>query len=233
MTHLSEDDIAFAAEFALGLTNSADTAIAVARIASDRAFADEVDAWRGRLLPMLDGPDVAVPDHIWTKISGKIPSATLQDSSISRVRFWQGLSFAAMTAAAIMAALLFFKPANVPVTTAPETPAAPMIAAMSSETGSSAVTARYDSKTGQMLLTPVSLKTGALYPELWIIPADGKARSLGIVAGDHATLMVVPANMRAHFHDGSTLAITPEPASGAPNGKATGPVIAIGKIITV
>jgi anti-sigma-K factor RskA len=84
-----------------------------------------------------------------------------------------------------------------------------------------------------MLLTPVSLDTGKLYPELWIIPADGKARSLGIVAGDHATQMVVPANMRVFMEQGATLAITPEPAGGAPGGKATGPIMASGKIIPV
>jgi anti-sigma-K factor RskA len=228
MTVLSQDDIAFAAEFALGLLDPAGEAKALARVASDTAFAAEVEAWRGRLQPMLDGLDAAAPDHIWDNIAERLPSPTFQDNRHSALRVWQGISFASISAAAILAFMFFNKPAPVL-----EIPAAPLIAALGSETGPSAITARYDAKSGQMLLTPVSLKTGALYAELWIIPSDGKARSLGIVAGDHATLMTVPANMRAHFHDGSTLAITPEPAGGAPNGKATGPVIASGKIITI
>jgi anti-sigma-K factor RskA len=228
MTNLSQDDIAFAAEYALGLLDQADEVVAHARIARDAEFAAEVEAWRSRLLPMLEGPDVPVPDYIWPSINAKIPADSLQDNAKSRLRLWQGISFAFASAAATLAVMLFSQPAAVP-----ETPVSPMIAALGSATGNAAVTARYDSKSGQMLLTPVSLKTGALYPELWIIPKDGKARSLGIVMSDHATLMVVPANLREFFSDGTTLAITPEPAGGAPNGKATGPVIASGKIITV
>jgi anti-sigma-K factor RskA len=82
-------------------------------------------------------------------------------------------------------------------------------------------------------LHPVSLDTGNLYPELWVIPADGKARSLGIVSGDHATQMLVPKQLREFLNQGATLAITPEPTGGAPGGKATGPVLASGKIISV
>lgn len=228
MTILSQDDMAFAAEYALGLLDRADTATAAARMTSDTDFAAEVENWRTRLQPMLDGPDVAAPNHIWERVASQIPLKTRQDNNAKRLQLWQSISFASASAAAIMAALLYFQSSKVP-----DIPAAPMIAALSSETGPAAVTARYDTKSGQMLLTPVLLKTGTLYPELWIIPADGKARSLGIVPGDHATLMDVPADMRGYFTDGSTLAITPEPAGGAPNGKATGPVIASGKIITV
>jgi anti-sigma-K factor RskA len=231
MTKLSHDDIAFAAEYALGLLDRAETASAAARVASDTDFATEVENWRTRLQPMLDGPDVSAPDYVWDRIKDGIPAGTLQDNSAKRLRLWQGISFASASAAAIMAALLYFQPVDVPEV--PDKPVAPMIAALGSKTGTAAVTARYDAKNGQMLLTPVSLKTGALYPELWIIPADGKARSLGIVPGDHATLMDVPAAMREFFTEGTTLAITPEPAGGAPGGKATGPVIASGKIITV
>jgi anti-sigma-K factor RskA len=81
-----------------------------------------------------------------------------------------------------------------------------------------------------MLLTPVALDTGALYPELWIIPADGKARSLGMINGDRPTQMDVSPDMRPYMNEGALLAITPEPAQGAPGGVATGPVLASGKI---
>ena len=84
-----------------------------------------------------------------------------------------------------------------------------------------------------MILTPVSLDTGKLYPELWIVPADGKARSLGIVESRSPTSMIVPADMRQYLDAGGTLAITPEPEGGAPGGKATGPIIASGKIATI
>lgn len=84
-----------------------------------------------------------------------------------------------------------------------------------------------------MVVLPVSLDTGQLYPELWIIPADGQARSLGIVEQSSPTTVTVPSDMRQYLASGGTLAITPEPEGGAPGGKATGPVIASGKIATL
>lgn len=93
--------------------------------------------------------------------------------------------------------------------------------------------ARYDIEKGQMLLMPVLLETGELYPELWLIPADGKARSLGIVRGDTPSEIIINSDLRTYMNKGATLAITPEPEGGAPGGKATGPVIASGKITTI
>jgi anti-sigma-K factor RskA len=227
MADLTQDDIALAGEYALGLLDTAGTASAAARAATDAAFGAEVEAWRERLLPVLDGAEEAAPDYIWPAIEAKLRNPVTQDN-IKRIRFWQLTSFASAGVAAVLAALLVLKPAP-----APQIPNAPLIAALGSETGKASLTARYDSTSGDMLLTPVSLDTGKLYPELWIIPSDGKARSLGIVAGDHATQIIVPAEMRQFMEKGATLAITPEPIGGAPGGKATGPVIASGKIIPV
>ena len=234
MADLAQDDIMVAGEYALGLLDTASAATAAARCATDAAFALEVEAWRERLLPMLDGQDEAVPAHIWAGITAKLPAlhlvAGVQDNDKGRVRFWQMASLGSTGVAAALAVLLFLQPQPSPV---PEAPSTPMVAALGSATGKASLTARYDAKSGDMLLTPVSLDTGELSPELWIIPADGKPRSLGIVAGDHATQMIVPAAMRAFMAQGGTLAITPEPAAGAPHGAPTGAVLASGKIISV
>ncbi len=228
MAILSEDDVATAAEFALGLLDSSGEASTSARVATDTDFAAEVEAWRERMLPLVLGGEEPVPAHVWQSIATKIAMPAVQDNDQSRVRLWQGISFFSTAAAAVLAAVMFFQPAP-PI----EQPTAPMVAALGSETSNAALTASYDSKNGQMLLTPVSLDTGNLYPELWVIPADGKARSLGIVSGVNATQMLVPKQLREFLNQGATLAITPEPAGGAPGGKATGPVLASGKIISV
>ena len=228
MTELTQDDIALAGEYALGLLDTAGAAGAAARVTVDAGFAGEVAAWHARLLPMLGGADEAAPARVWQGITANLPIASAQDTGTRGLRFWQLTSFASSAAASVLAALLFLQPAP-----AADVQNAPLVAALGSDSGTASLTARYDSKTGDMLLTPVSLHTGKLFAELWIIPADGKARSLGIVAGDHATQMFVPADMRRYMEQGATLAITPEPAGGAPGGKATGPVIASGKILPV
>jgi anti-sigma-K factor RskA len=228
MTILSEDDIALAGEYVLGLLDAASEATVNARIATDADFAAEVEAWRMRLRPMLSGEE-APPPRLWNTIDAALPSPTGQDVGTGKLLFWRTLTGISVSAAAILGILLLQQPDVVP-TPAPE---APLIAALGSENGTASLTASYDAGTGRMIVTPVSLNTGKLYPELWIIPADGTARSLGIVGAKSATWIIVPAEMRQYLDVGGTLAITPEPEGGAPGGKATGPVIALGKIATL
>ncbi|MEN4748239.1 anti-sigma factor [Pseudomonas sp. Ps21-P2] len=66
--------------------------------------------------------------------------------------------------------------------------------------------------------------------EAWVIAADGKPRSLGLLpANAPATLSVAPplADLLA---SGAVLAVTLEPLNGSPSGLPTGPVVAQGKI---
>ena len=224
MTMLSEDDIALAGEYVLGLLDSAEQATLGARAATDAPFAAEVDAWRERLQSMAGGAEVPAPDHLWSAIERTLPESTGQDFGRGQVRLWQGLTAVSMAIAAYLGFLNWNQPA-VPLDTR-----APLIAALGSETGKTAITARYDTENGELLLTPVSLDTGKLYPELWIVPADGKPRSLGMMAVGKPTLLAVTAEMRQFMAEGGTLAITPEPQSGGPGGQPSGAIIASGKI---
>lgn len=226
MTAMTDEDFTLAGEYVLGLLDAGQEAVVAARIATDSDFAAEVEAWRLRLNPLL-GPEHLAPAHIWPKIKQALPAATLQDVGTAKLTFWRALTGLSVTAAIFLGVLLLQQPAP----TAPVANPAPMIAALGSEDGRSAMTASYDSTQGTMLLMPVTLETGELYPELWIIPADGKARSLGVINGDRPTAMDVSPDMRQYMNEGALLAITPEPAEGAPGGVATGPVLASGKMI--
>ena len=225
MSILSDDDFALAGEYVLGLLDAAEHATANARIATDGAFAAEVDAWRDRLASMAGGADFAAPDHIWANIDSALPIATGQDVRHGNLRLWQGLTAASLA----VAAYLGFLVANPPVIPTVEAPA-PLVAALGSETGKAAITARYDIQNGELLLTPVSLDTGKLYPELWIIPADGTPHSLGMMAADKSTVVALTPEMRKFMAAGGTLAITSEPEQGGPGGKPSGPIVASGKI---
>lgn len=229
MTMLGEDDIILAGEYVLGLLDPATEASAVARMATDAEFATEVEAWRQRLQPMVDVNDRLAPRDLWKKIEAALPKQTGQDNAGGNVRLWQSLAGLSTIAAAILGVILLQQPSPV----APPEPAAPLIAALGSETGQASLTARYDAGNGEMLLTPVSLDTGELYPELWIIPADGKPRSLGIVRGDGPSQISIDAKLRDFIDQGATLAITPEPQAGGPGGQPSGPVIASGKIVSI
>jgi anti-sigma-K factor RskA len=225
---LSEDDIALAGEYVLGVLDAAEQATAHARVATDNAFAAEVDAWHQRLSSMADGADTAAPDHIWTNIDAALPRATGQDTGRGKLRLWQGLAVASMAVAAYLGVLLWAQP-FVPNIDTPS----PLVAALGSENGKAAITARYDVQSGELLLTPVSLDTGGLYPELWIIPDGGTPHSLGMMALGKPTLVAVTPEARQFMAAGGTLAITPEPQNGGPGGKPTGAVIASGKMTII
>jgi anti-sigma-K factor RskA len=67
-------------------------------------------------------------------------------------------------------------------------------------------------------------------PELWLIPADGKPRALGLLRADSAVTIVIPAALRPHASANATLAVSLEPPGGSPTGAPTGPVVATGKL---
>ncbi len=226
-TPLTEDDIALAAELAMRLLSPADEAQARARMTCDAAFAAEVQSWEERLMPMASHLAAPPPAHVWEKVQAQIAPAASQDRA-GPVRFWQGLSFVSMAAAAVLGVMLINQP--VP---APQPTSAPMIAALSAEGGNAAVTASFDASNGELIITPVSLNTGKLYPELWVIPEGQKPTSLGVVEADKPTRHTLPPELRALMASGATLAITPERAEGAPGGNPTGAVIAAGKITVI
>lgn len=230
MTILSEDDIAFAGEFVLGLLSPAEEAVAVSRIATDAEFAAEVEAWNMRLQPLLNNKDQEPSPHLWKKISTTLPADSLQDRGTASLRFWQGLTGLSATAAAILA-VMAFQPKSSEVS-APTPPSA-MVAALGSEAGTSSMTVRYDEQNGEMLMTPVALKTGELFPELWVIPEGGTPHSLGMLRADGPSIVKISQEIKQHIAAGATLAVTSEPINGGPGGKPTGPIIASGKITII
>jgi anti-sigma-K factor RskA len=241
MSNLTEDDIALAGEFALGLLDEAQTAQANARCTADAEFAAEVEAWRERLLPMLADVSAKPPAYAWDKISSAIGPANAllaPANDNAALRFWKGLTAVSGALAAALAVALFVQQPTEPagdlvVAGNVQADEQTMVAALQSETGPSTATASYDPASGKLLITPVSMDTGDLYPEVWIIPADGKARSLGVVSRSGASQHKISPDLRQYMAQGATLAITPEPANGAPGGKATGPVMASGKLAII
>lgn len=227
-TPLPDDDAALAAELVLGLLAPAEEAAARARVATDPAFAAEVAAWEERLVPMLDAEAVPPSADVWQRVEAATAPATGQDNRPAGLRLWQGMAALSTAAALVLGVMVLNRPAPLPTAAAPA-----MIAVLGAETGGNAVTTNYDPDRGVLTITPVVLETGKLYPELWVIPAGGTARSLGIVTRDRPTQVKVSAELQALMQRGALLAITPEPAGGAPGGKATGPVIASGTITTI
>jgi anti-sigma-K factor RskA len=70
-------------------------------------------------------------------------------------------------------------------------------------------------------------------PELWLIPADGVPRSLGVIGLGGTQRVTLAPTLLELVADGAVLAVSLEPVGGSPTGAPTGPVIATGRLTAI
>lgn len=231
-----------AGEYALGLLEGADCDRAERLIATDEDFRRRVASWAGRLAPLLDSVEPAPPPpRLWARIERGIGSAAsagpAEEAPASnvhvlrrRINAWRAYSAAATALAASLALFLVIRPADAP---APSPATAPLVAMMSAEGSAAKLVATYDPDSHSLLVAPAAgVETVAGHAhELWLIPADGKPRSMGIVTPGAPRRMAVAPPMLGEMKAEVTLALSVEPTGGSPSGQPTGPVIASGKLV--
>jgi len=230
-----------AAELALGLLEGEERAVALRRVLADRAFASEVETWRGHLAQLFDlWPEVAAPPAVLARVERSL-DATLApmttNAPASRRWIWPAMTGLSSLAAAALLLILVTRPTP-PVLVAPgsETtspvPTTLLVAAIASSAGGAPVTAVYDPASGGMRVTPQAMADARRSAELWVIAGDGVPHSLGLLPASGGRMIVNAAN-RARLAAGATLAVSLEPIGGSPTGLPTGPVVAKGALSRV
>jgi anti-sigma-K factor RskA len=247
MAALPPDEL-LAMEWALGLLDAPAHEAAEQRRRADPAFAALCDRWHEDLLPLAEAaPAVAPSPALWTRIDAatqpappRAPVAAapapVGSSWWNSLGLWRGATAAfAATALALFATRPQPAPPPAPVAPAPVAPPSALLAAtLSAENGPPLATAALDPDRGQVVLAPVgAADLQGRVPELWLIPADGRPRSLGLIALGGAQRIDVPPTVIALVADGAVLAVSLEPAGGSPTGQPTGPVVATGKLARV
>ena len=233
MTPEERDQLA--AEYALGTLAGGDLAKARALAASNSGFRAEFARWSGRLSPLLDEVQPATPpETLWSRIDQQLGFPAAPGADViqlrRRVGNWRAIAAGATALAASLALVLVTQP---PATAPPiaGTSAAPMVAMLGDQTREMKLVASWDPAHRRLMVAAASDMPD--HPghahELWMIPADGKPRSLGTMPGPkmRATLEPLMANQLA---EGVTLALSVEPMGGSPTGAPTGPVVASGKL---
>lgn len=231
---MTDDDFILAAELALGLLDPIEGDDAERRYAADPPFAAAVDRWRSDML--ADVGEVPPPASAWPAIQRRLADNDNAASGATLMKRWRAAALAAGSIAAVLALMLVTRPpetvervveriVEVPVARPPV-----MAAALSGEGGADAVAISIEAGGSMILVTPVTLAEVGGDPELWVIPADGRPRSLGLVSADAPGQMTVSNDLRVLLRDGATLAISIEPAGGSPTGQPTGPIAATGEI---
>jgi anti-sigma-K factor RskA len=232
---MSDRDL-LAAEYALGLLEGQPLLEARGLAATDADFARAVEAWSERLGPWFDEfGEQPPPPGAWERIREAITAAQEGGNVIELKRklgFWKGLSAGASAIAASLALVVGYNGMRPP--TAIEAPAAPIMAAsLISPSKEVMLSAAFEADGRTLTLMP-----GRMAPppgrsvQLWVIPADGRPRSLGMVGGKAGRMAVEP-EMVQHFHEQPMLALSIEPMGGAPGGRPSGPMVASGQLRNV
>lgn len=230
---LSEDDELLAAETAFGLIEGPERQAAEARLGTDAAFAEAYARWQGYAVGLFDDAGEMPPPSMWSAIEARLPANDGASSAAPRsLRWWQAGTLVASAAALVLGMIALQAPktvvVRVPVARAP---AAPLVAVLTGKAG--VVTISVDPVSGRITSAATGLEVGNRTPELWVIPADGKPRSLGQLRASLPAWVKVPQTALGSLGSGATIAVSLEPIGGSPTGQPTGPVVLTGKLVTV
>jgi anti-sigma-K factor RskA len=222
---MTDDDDILAAEFALGLLDPTEGEAVLRRAQSNAVLSLRVAWWRDQLVPLVTEVEVAPPEHLWAKIAAQLPA---NDNISTLMKRWRALAIGATGIAAALAIYVGSRqPAPIPFRPAP------MVATLFGDKNPAVVMVSYDSSSGRMMIEPNALSTGPGDAELWIIPEDGKPRSMGVIDARRPQAHAVAMERRSFVRPGATFAISMEPKGGSRTGLPTGSVVATGKIIRI
>lgn len=236
-----DDDDLLAAELAFGLLDPVDALGAEQRLESDARFAQVYARWLGHAATLAVGGAGDPPrPSLWGEIAARLPvndnAAAMRPDHLDRtVRWWQGGTAVAASLALVFGVVALERPPlPVPSRTVPTAaaPSPPLVAMLSTKSGDAVVMVSFDRQTGRLVSAPRGVALGDHVPELWVIPADGKPRSLGVIAAQAPGWSRAPIPAAPALAPGVTLAISVEPRGGSPTGQPTGPVILSGTVAT-
>ncbi len=219
-------DELLAAEYALGVLAGTERAAAQRLLERDRNFARMVAEWEQRLAPWAgEIAEVSPPPRVWDAIAAALPAQPRTRASLwESLVFWRGFALASALAVACLGAFIYLGAIN---------REQPLVATIEGG-GSRAFVATIDAKRGTIAVVPAAFTADATrVPELWLIPADGKPRPLGLLRADRTVTIAIPPEFASQTVSNAVLAVSLEPPGGSPTGVPTGPVIATGKLTTL
>ena len=224
-TEKNGDGDLLAGEYVLGVLSAGRHAEAQILISRDQAFAAKVAAWEDRLTPLTeDIAPVAAPPHVWQSIEAALFGPEPQARGLwDNLPFWRWLGAGTSAAAAAMMAVVL-------IIGQPQ-PRPSLVAALQASDAGPSYVVKVDGSSGNLVIRPVAANVDTdRVPELWLIPADGVPRSLGLIREASETKIDIPQNLASLAGPDASLAISLEPQGGSPTGQPTGPVIAAGKL---
>ena len=219
---------ALAAEYVLGTLRGPARRRFVAMMRGDRGITSVVRRWEDMLLPMAEPiAPVEPPARVWNAIE----HALFGDPAPSRgglwdsVGFWRPVGLLAGGLATVLLALFLY------ISTGPR--GEPVFVAVLTEPAPGNAVRTVVSMHGPGLLRVRVVKpweAGGRALELWVLPREGKPRSLGLVTNAPGDTLIEIRATDPRVQGAAALAISLEPPGGSRTGAPTGPVVASGMI---
>ena len=248
-----KDPEVFAGEYALGLLEGEERADASRRALSDPSFAGAVDWWQLHFAGLYELiASVPAPTDLWQAIERRLDRVEFDRGEptmlAQRSRGPSGWSLTALAAslALAVASLVLYNQSRTAPDDEPQIAQAPnmqpqLVAALAATPDATrpdqTITARIDRATDTLRLRIDAMEAGEEFaanaPELWVVPAGGQPRSLGLIPAGGGFERRLTAAERAMLIGGSTLAITFESKTGAPHAAPTTPIVAAGQLVEI
>ncbi len=238
-----------AGEYALGVLEGDELAVARRLFLADRDFAERVRWWELIIARSAEAAGEYEPStDVWPAIERRLP--TLSDRTPGRLqaatpqtgksssRWTVGWAMAGAAAAAAVLTAIVIQPAGGPPTSSVET-AAPMggdrlIAQLQSEDGVLSLAGYVDPQAGQLAINISGFTPGqGQASELWVVPAGGAPQSLGLIPESGTLQRELTESERAALVDGASLAVTYEDATSAPHDAPSTDILLIGGLSKV
>jgi anti-sigma-K factor RskA len=212
---------ALAAEYVVGTLRGASRRRFERLLAESEGARAAVSHWEallGGLGKVL--PEQPPPARVWDRIEAELSGRRTARSFWSSIRFWRVWGMGATAALLGLAVVL-----SVPQ---PTLISAGQVAVVENEDNQPMWVITANVTDGTIRARAVNAQAAAVDQayELWMLPADGPPRSLGLlpVNGGVASHDIPPA-LLALLSNSQGLAISLEPAGGSPTGQPTGPVL--------
>ncbi len=211
-----------AGEYVLGVLSAEETRDAEARIATDPAFAAEVDFWMVRLRPLSDALAPANPPRaLKSRLMGQLFGRSRRPAPLV---FWQML--AAVATATALACLVLM----VLTVTRDQGVQPRYIAVLEAEQTPSSLLLEIAPDRAAALIRNAALDTSDGAVELWLMAEDKAPVSLGLINAAGETRIAIPESLRSAFDGPVLFAVSLEPPGGSPTGQPSGPIVASGTV---
>ena len=210
------------------------------RMPQHQALRELVAQWEANLTPLAALlPAVEPPPRVWNRIEAAITgSKTLASTGISnrnasettaskglsiRLSFWRNLGLGTSALATVLLVTLFAGNAF-------RAEQAPMMMAVLEEEGVARLVVEQP-KSGVVMVKMVKPWKAGMGKslELWVIPASGAPRSLGVI-NDTGDTRIAMSDMDTRLTGGLIFALSKEPLGGSPTGQPTGSIFCKGVI---